>query len=364
MSQYCVRVLLVTFSALGATSLLCGCGGGGGGASSAYTVRALPADGGERGSFAYDINDNGQIAGQDGDCAVVWNADGTKRVLHRPESEGETSYAMMVNAGGFVAGMIAEARTTDPSSAASYQGATWDSNNTCTRLGFPDIPQLPVMPGLPIGINPQGEIVGSAGSKAVYWSSSANQPVALDDAPDGECSIARGINGAGLIVGDALISTPKGDASRGAVWRNDGRLVGLLQPLQNGTESSAHAVNQSGLIVGESRDNEGKCTAVEWTSDGRISQLQGLPGRENTQALDVNDLGQIVGFASNGPYASGMRGYVAVFWDSSGRITALGALPGATGTRASAINNSGQIVGGASDSVASVSKAVIWEPSL
>ena len=356
MRQHRIHLPLLIVSILAITSLLCGCGGGGG--TSTYAIRALPADGGERGSFAYDINENGQIAGNDGDCAVVWNADGTKRVLER---EGDFCSANVIDARGVVMGLIAHQETSGEYPFTWYQGAVWDSNNSCTRLGPDETPLHSNAVSSARGVSTQGEIVGDVQSKAAYWSSPAIQPVILDDAPDAGYSFASGINDSGLIVGDTLVSTPGGTRPHGAVWRNDGHFVRLLEPLPNGEASSVQAVNQSGLIVGESRDSEGKCTAVVWTSDGRISQLQGLPGCENAQALDVNDLGQIVGCASNGAYGSGMREYVAVFWDSSGRITALGALPGATDTHANAINNSGQIVGGTS--VAGVSKAVIWEPS-
>ena len=133
MRQHRVHLLLMVLSTLAIISLLCGCGGGGGG-SSTYTIRALPTDGGERGSGANDINENGQIAGNDGDSAVVWNPDGTKRLLER---QGDFCSATVIDSRGDAMGMIGHQDSSRDYPYTWFQGAVWDSNNSCIRLVLP-----------------------------------------------------------------------------------------------------------------------------------------------------------------------------------------------------------------------------------
>lgn len=84
-----------------------------------------------------------------------------------------------------------------------------------------------------------------------------------------------------------------------------------------------------------------------------LTPLPALPGGNNANAFDVNDLGQAVGVAENGTSdatcASGTPSqvlrYEAVRWGPGGRIQALHPLPGDTVGYALGLNNSGQAVG-------------------
>jgi probable HAF family extracellular repeat protein len=96
-----------------------------------------------------------------------------------------------------------------------------------------------------------------------------------------------------------------------------------------------------------------QCRAAIGSSWG-LTALPLLPGGNNANAVDMNDLGRVVGLAENGTSdatcASGgtafqVRRFEAVSWSAGGRIQELQPLPGDTVGFATGINNSGQTTG-------------------
>src|ERR1700722_889764 len=86
---------------------------------------------------------------------------------------------------------------------------------------------------------------------------------------------------------------------------------------------------------------------------GALTALPLLPGGNNANAFDVNDLGQVVGSAENGTSdatcasatPSQVLRFEAVSWGPDGRIQAMHPLPGDTVGLANGVNNRGQAVG-------------------
>ena len=117
-------------------------------------------------------------------------------------------------------------------------------------------------------------------------------------------------------------------------WRN-GQIINL-GGLPGSTYSEALGINNAGQVVGQSVV-DGFNYATEW-SHGHVINLGGLPGSTESVASGINNAGQIVG----GSYIDGF-GY-ATEW-SHGHVINLGSLPGSKGSVASGINNAGQIVG-------------------
>jgi probable HAF family extracellular repeat protein len=96
--------------------------------------------------------------------------------------------------------------------------------------------------------------------------------------------------------------------------------------------------------------NDGRFNAVVW-SDG---QLVDLGAGLDSQATDLNDLGQVVGFATNPEI-----GVQDAFRRQQGTLTFLGGPPGAVGSQARGINRAGDVVG-ASWGADGLSHGVLW----
>jgi probable HAF family extracellular repeat protein len=266
--------------------------------------------GGQNSSQAMGINNLGQITGvsssQDGRRAFVWTPQvpngtvGTMTALGTLPGTSPTSSGAAINDAGQVVG-------------SSYCGAYPDqhyrpflahaSGGELTNLGtLSDIHDSHAY-----AINSSGQIVGLCGSMATLWMPNTpngfeGQLIPLGDLPGGsESSTAVAINDRGQVAGSGHTS----GGWRGAVWTPH-------EP--NGTTGS-------------------------WVSIGD------LPGGEaHSNALDINNLGQVVGVSKA---ADGDR---AVFWSITEGLLDLNTLLDASGegwilTKAFAINDRGQIVG-------------------
>ena len=77
-----------------------------------------------------------------------------------------------------------------------------------------------------------------------------------------------------------------------------------------------------------------------------------LPGHTASEALNINDAGQVVG------YSSGPQEMRAFLWTRNGGMQNLGTLPGGSNSRALGINNAGQVVGTSTSSAGT--RAFLW----
>lgn len=101
----------------------------------------------------------------------------------------------------------------------------------------------------------------------------------------------------------------------------------------------AHAINDTGDVVGSYKDQLGTSHAYLSSAQGTITEIGPQPGVTNYRGLGINNIGQVVGTASsNGiqhAFVTGAHGL---------GFTDLGTLGGNTAT-AYDINDSGQVVG-------------------
>jgi probable HAF family extracellular repeat protein len=177
----------------------------------------------------------------------------------------------------------------------------------------------------------------------------------LVSAPFTGASDANGINDAGEVVGQEDVTfpfvwqptTPNG--TTGTATR-----LPILPTGANPGTATAFAINNSGVIAGTSDalDASGNLVtrAVRWTG-GAIQELGTLmpdpfnPGAflGSSRALDINDLGQIVGASDT---VLGVE-HAFLFDPTLGFMGDLGALspPVPVASRATSINNNGEIVG-------------------
>jgi probable HAF family extracellular repeat protein len=201
--------------------------------------------------------------------------------------------------------------------------------------------------------------------------------------PGYESGGASGINDRGQIVGTSIIidrSTFRISKAHAVLWQEDQLIdLGTLSGTDDGCSaertcsSMAAAINERGQIVGVSdivsNSTSPQRHAVLW-QDGIISDLGTLANGTLSEALALNNRGQVVGHSCTDPtpnqsdfYNCRERGFV---WEA-GYMMELGVLPslacetyGCT-TYASAINDRGEIVGASVLRVGYVTpEAVLW----
>jgi len=117
-----------------------------------------------------------------------------------------------------------------------------------------------------------------------------------------------------------------------------------------GWSSVAHGVNDHGQVAGGADMPDGRRHAYFW-EDGVMTDLGVHPQHTQSEAHDINNLGQVVGFS---------QGSTAFLW-SGGEMMHLGHLSGLPwgNTVATAINDAGQIVGSSYDGTET--HAFLWE---
>jgi len=106
-----------------------------------------------------------------------------------------------------------------------------------------------------------------------------------------------------------------------------------------GADTFATAVNNLGQVVGYTSDHAFPLHAFLW-DNGNFTDL-GTLGGATSQALGINDAGQVVGFSEITPVN---HVFHAFLWDSSDGMQDLGTF-GEFNSYATAINNAGQVVG-------------------
>ncbi|MBS0633231.1 MAG: DUF3466 family protein [Verrucomicrobia bacterium] len=297
-----------------------------------YTITNLGNLGGSSSSsiaqpqaYATSINNSGQIVGSAYTASRVEHAflyqNGAMTDL--TATYGNTiGAAKSINNSGMIAGTLNNA-------VGSY---TISAGGTVTTVGTMYVNKL----------NPSGLLVGSDTNYPNVAAQNSGGTTTSLGTFGGTQSSAYGINTAGTIVGYATSngsSTFKPFVYSGGTMTNLGNLGG------NG-EGIAYDINDAGTIVGYSKNASGYSTAFSYVN-GTITSLGQLNSGRNSVANAINASGTIVGFAVNGP--SGRQ--EAVIFNGAGSITSLSSLVDLSSagfsylTQALDINDLGQIVG-------------------
>ncbi|MCE5322757.1 DUF3466 family protein [bacterium] len=120
------------------------------------------------------------------------------------------------------------------------------------------------------------------------------------------------------------------------------------------------AVSDSGRIFGFGWDNESMCnSAVTWSSQTGFSALPSPVSYYDYGVCDANRSGQAVGTASYTSPECPNWNYSAIRWTSDGTASSL-TVPGYQNAQAYAINNLGWVVGFASDGLSG--SPIMWNP--
>lgn len=194
-------------------------------------------------------------------------------------------------------------------------------------------------------INNVGQIVGSLNGNAFLLEGSTVTALA---STGGTNTYALAINDSGQAVGQSVIPFPSSIwAWRATVW--SGTTMTLLGTLPDTGHSWANAINSAGVVAGLSATH-GHAQATVW--NGTTPTALGID--VDSQALGINDSGQVVGYAWNSSSAV----FHATLWNGT-TATTLGSLGGFGGlSEAYAINNAGVVVG---DSIIdTVYHATVW----
>ena len=167
----------------------------------------------------------------------------------------------------------------------------------------------------------------------------------------GGYSAASAINDSGQVVGASRLINAYNLPTHAFLWQNG--TMADLGTLPGGDDYSlANGINNAGQIVGTStRDGgnsgDGPLRAFLY-QNGTMIDLGTLGGKQS-EAMGINDFGQVVGYASIEKGDLGHFQYSRAFLWENGIMTNLGTLGGYSS--ASAVNNSGDVVGNSYTSI-------------
>ena len=150
-------------------------------------------------------------------------------------------------------------------------------------------------------------------------------------------SFATAINDRGHVVGWTVTGGTSGVVH--AFLYRDGRMRDLGKSLAPRWVSVASDINDRGQVVGKARPPTTQSFHAFLWQGGKAIDLGTLGGKES-EAVAINDRGQIVGWSKTG---DDFYAYHAFLWQR-GTMTDLGAL-GGSDSAAMAINDRGQVVG-------------------
>jgi probable HAF family extracellular repeat protein len=318
-------------------------------ASVSYSVTDLGILPGDTISYAYNINDVGQVVGMSQtsptgkydppppDHAFLWQ-NGTMTYLGTISGNSSSRANAIRNDGTVVGSSYTKTLTTTGSYPTKQHTFLWQKNQIVDlgTLGG----NYSLYYSAANSINKAGKVVGSSFTSngytlyhAVLWQ---NSTVIDLGTLGGTYSAANSINNAGKVVGDSQTTS---STSHAFLWQN-GQMTDL--GTLGGSYSAANSINNAGKVVGSSDTNSGTRHAFLW-QNGKMTDLGTLGGNYSV-ANSINNVGKIVGDSST---PSGTTQH-AVLWDKGKRRDLNNLLPSNSGwvlNTATAINNRGQIVG-------------------
>jgi hypothetical protein len=252
--------------------------------SYAYTAVNAPA---ASGTFAYAINDTGEIVGYitGGQCTVTSDQTSCgfidvkgKFTTVACELVGATDFFDVSNAGEIVGAA---------SVIGGVVGIIWEANEACAALGAFGSSTTEAW-GV-VGQDVVGYYVDSAGNFQGFSYSGTAQTYKNISCPGWADTRAFGMNAAGLIVGDVAKST---GGPFSAMIYDDGKCTIFDYP--KAASTSARGINKSDQVSGWYTDSAGKTHGFVKTGS-TFTELN-YPESIGTLAYHLNDQGQVAGW--------------------------------------------------------------------
>jgi uncharacterized membrane protein len=238
-----------------------------------------------------------------------------------------------LNESGQVAGRASDTHSTNR--AAFYNG------QTLTTIDSPNYPS-----SYSTGLNDVGDVVGSL----VNFSSSTREAFIYRNGTvqylgkfGGNSAEAIGINNTGTVIGTIDRATDGWSSTRNAFILRNGVLTELnLGPWINSTWSIK--INDAGQFIGRyySSGMQVSDGSFLWTPAGL--NLLGSLGGNHTEAVDLNEKGDVVGWSYTSTQSSAWESSHAFLKPANAPIQVLGTLGGQR-SAANDINDNGDVVG-------------------
>jgi probable HAF family extracellular repeat protein len=239
-------------------------------------------------SVAYDINDQGEIAG-------AYNTGTSQRPFRSVRRTGFQELSLPAGSNGGRAYAINEI-----GEAAGYvSGASGVRPVWWTRRGEVQVLQSAGNQTAQANdLNERGDIVGVSGGAtkvAVLWPRKGSM-VSLPGLPGFTHSEAVSVSDNGTIAGVASGLGQSAKRFRAVLWQPGTLSVQDLGTLPGGTDSRARDVNNRGEVVGRAINAKGSRAFVWTPSTGMrdLNSLVNVPGLVMTDALSINKRGDIV----------------------------------------------------------------------
>ena len=261
------------------------------------------------------INDLGHITGTCSDRTFFWTPE--DGMVEIPAPAGYLS-ARALNNHDVVA---AELNNPD----GTLDGVLWDPTNGL-RVFTPagDFPWR----GEVDSLNDAGKVVGAGWVQvppntprhAFTWTESTG---IVDPLPDvhGDTQV-RDINALGQMVGWGNLE--KGSVA--VILDADGRLARLQAPSCSTSGAQAYGLNDLGEVAGSCYKTSNSLHAVVWTAPRHGRDIDGrAEGKGISQAFEINNAGQVVGFWSGGGH-NGHAWETSFYWDKETKMTSINRL--------------------------------------